>query len=386
VGRTGKIGRKLLAAGQQRSASPVFDEVLLQRTPSPVRRGASPVLDAEFQQLDTDDFPEQPDGVVAAKLSEYVEAGNNRALNNLLSRYRTPRELTSEDVATAIDVALSKGNSWAVDRLLVLDLLDAEGYEELLYSAAANNRLDLVRLALANSATFLDVALGSAAGGGHLELVKWFWNYAKSQDINDHDPGAFENAIEDILQQGAAGGHLDIMRWAIAQGAKDNIERAGLRAFDANPDLLPIVMNEFGLTNYNRIMSTAANKGRRDIVDKMLALGADNYNSAASSAAQNPQSVDIVYRMIELGADNFNGIMFNAAGAGSEELVDDMIQRGANDYNTAAFNALNRKHYDLGRKMLAEIGDLQQRDVSGLKRLAESNPRVQEVLNEFNIR
>ena len=81
-------------------------------------------------------------------------------------------------------------------------------------------------------------------------------------------------------------------------------------------------------------MEHAASGGHIDIVDRMIELGANDYNRAMWSAAGGgfsdgsfedgifPQNhIDIVKRMLELGANNYNNAIFKAEQGGNWVIV-----------------------------------------------------------------
>jgi hypothetical protein len=73
-------------------------------------------------------------------------------------------------------------------------------------------------------------------------------------------------------------------------------------------------------TNFNRIMANACFGGNTEIVNKMLELGADEYNYCAWAAARNNHR-EIIYHMLSLGADNYLDIACGAARGGNLELL-----------------------------------------------------------------
>jgi ankyrin repeat protein len=89
---------------------------------------------------------------------------------------------------------------------------------------------------------------------------------------------------------------------------------------------------ELGADDYNSAMYSTASEGHKEIVERMLRLGADDYNSAMSSAARGGH-IEIVERMLELGADDYNWIMDSAARGGHVEIVERMLQLGADNYD-----------------------------------------------------
>ena len=99
-------------------------------------------------------------------------------------------------------------------------------------------------------------------------------------------------------------------------------------------------------TNYNKIMSSAAEGGHMDIVKLMLEKGANNYNLTMQEAAYGGH-MDIVNLMLEKGANNYNSAMLNSALGGHMDIVKRMLEKGANAYNSAMGYAAFRGYMDI---------------------------------------
>ena len=95
----------------------------------------------------------------------------------------------------------------------------------------------------------------------------------------------------------------------------------------------------------------AAQDGDEETVNKMIKLGANDYNKAMVNAAY-AGNINIVNKMIKLGADKYNESMYFAAYNNHEDIIDDMIKLGADNYNRTMINAALNGHENIVRKML----------------------------------
>jgi hypothetical protein len=131
--------------------------------------------------------------------------------------------------------------------------------------------------------------------------------------------------------------------------------------------------------DFNRIMANACFGGNTEIVNKMLELGADEYNYCAWAAARNNHR-EIIYHMLSLGADNYldiacgaarggnldllnifmdfsnienlNIAMFNAVYGGNLDIVEYLISKGANDFNRGLIASSKIGNLDITNLML----------------------------------
>ena len=91
---------------------------------------------------------------------------------------------------------------------------------------------------------------------------------------------------------------------------------------------------------YNRAMGWAARYGHKHIIEIMLKLGANEYNSTLVSAADGNQ-IEIIDWMLELGATNYNGALNSAAFRAHLNVIRKMLGLGANSYDAAFEDAVD---------------------------------------------
>ena len=158
------------------------------------------------------------------------------------------------------------------------------------------------------------------------------------------------NSINESMCLAAKFGNIEIVDKMVALGA-DYYDWAIISA--ANNGHIGIVdkLLALGATNYNSTMATAAENGHMEIIDKMLALGADAYGWAMSSAAKNGH-IKIIDKMIALGANNYNQSMTAAALNGHIEIIDKMLALGATNYNLSMYFAVKYGHIKIVSRLL----------------------------------
>jgi len=102
----------------------------------------------------------------------------------------------------------------------------------------------------------------------------------------------------------------------------------------------------YEFNTYNQVMISAAEEGHRDLVERMIELGATDFNTTMAWAARGGH-MDIIERMIELGATNFNNAMYHAAIGGHRDIVELLIQAGADNFNMPMYGAAGGGHRDI---------------------------------------
>lgn len=149
------------------------------------------------------------------------------------------------------------------------------------------------------------------------------------------------------LCEGARNGNHEIVNWMLSLGATDYGNSLESAAIGGHEDMIHLMVNLLNndsvpdkLHYYNRAMGWAAMYGHKHIIEIMLGLGANDYNSALVNAADGNQ-MEIIEWMLTLGATNYNGALNGAAFHAHLNVIMKMLDLGANSYDEAFENAIN---------------------------------------------
>lgn len=312
--------------------------------------------------------------------------------------------------------------------------------ENALVEAAVSGKFDTVQLLLAES-IHGRTALQTAAGGGHLEVVKLLLETGANVNISavdDYRRRTYDAVGETnssdaaqlllasnlsgltALQAAARGGHLEVVQLLVEKGAKINttIYYSGRTAFQAaasggNMGVIRFLLEKGARINarpaidYGRTaLQAAAGKGHLEAVLFLLERGSDinapgatGKGRTALQAAAEGGHLELVKLLLEKGA-NINAppaksygrtALQAAAGAGHLEAVQLLLEKGANvnttitQYGRTALQATaEHGHLDIVKLLLANRADINQpaAGLSGLTALqaAAGNGHLETVL------
>ena len=96
----------------------------------------------------------------------------------------------------------------------------------------------------------------------------------------------------------------------------------------------------------NEAMYHAAKGGHKELVEKFISLGANEWNWGMRGAAEGGHE-DLVEKFISLGANEWSYGMYGAAYSGHKDLVDYFISLGANDWYLGMEYAAQGGHKEL---------------------------------------
>lgn len=150
-----------------------------------------------------------------------------------------------------------------------------------------------------------------------------------------------------MMRYAAEAGHGTMVNRLIELGA-NNYNYALLAAVSAGRVNIVKLLISKGATNYNQALVSAASTGTIEIVKLMLELGATSYNAAMEYAAAGGQ-IKVVELMLHLGANNYNEVMCVAACSGNRDIIELMLQRLAGEaivYNSIIPELSKRGHID----------------------------------------
>lgn len=142
-----------------------------------------------------------------------------------------------------------------------------------------SNGYDILLLHLFSSMSDYNWAMASAAGTGHIEIVK-------------------------LMLEKGANNYNNTMIWAASNGHTEIVKL--------------MLMRDTNYYDYNWAMINAAYGGYLDIVELMLKKGANGYNGAMLNAANNGHK-KIVKLMLEKGANNYASAISDAK---TKEIAD----------------------------------------------------------------
>lgn len=102
---------------------------------------------------------------------------------------------------------------------------------------------------------------------------------------------------------------------------------------------------------YNYILIRASLIGRRNLIERMIKLGASYFNEAMISAARGGH-LDIVKDMIVIGSNDFDKSMIISSREGHLDIVREMIKNGACEFNNAMDEACRGGHLNIVIELL----------------------------------
>lgn len=174
--------------------------------------------------------------------------------------------------------------------------------------------------------------------------------------------GEFETCVHsdssylDYYFSGACeGGHHDLIDALIALGA-DNWNLGLNGACRRNDRALIDKMITHGATNWNEGLYGACRGGHKHLAEEMIARGASNMNYGLNAACHGGHR-ELVDLMIAKGANRYHSGFVGACMSGNRELVDLMISKGANDWNDGLSNACKGGHMKLAIFMIGKGAD-----------------------------
>lgn len=186
------------------------------------------------------------------------------------------------------------------------------------------------------------IAIGAAAGGyGNI--------------VDDMIQGELSSELfNDIIVQMASKGHQQLHNSRIIpliRSTKPITNKIAKGAARGGYKEIVDKMLTLGTNNFNRIATAAAEGGHEDILNDMMVRGADDVVDYSIAAAKGGYR-DMINRLIDtyptkFVVHDFDSIAFEAAIEGYKEIVDDMIQRGAIDFGRIALEAAKGGHKNI---------------------------------------
>ena len=238
-----------------------------------------------------------------------------------------------------------------------------------IHTAAANGDLDQVKDLLAGDATLIsaedqnatrDLPLHSAAGAGHLEVIRYLVEAGAEVDGGDSDGST-------PLHVAALRGHLTCVEYLVENGADvalqdQNGAWALTFAFSGGNEEVVANLIESGapldLTTGNGItpLHYAAMRGMTGVFDQVVAGGADvntvdNWERSALWFTAGSGNADMTRSLVEAGANPDRANVFGetpllrAARQGHAEIVSILIESGAGLDNREARCGRTALHY-----------------------------------------
>ena len=238
-----------------------------------------------------------------------------------------------------------------------------------IHTAAANGDLDQVKSLLAGDATLVsaedqnatrDLPLHSAAGAGHIEVVRYLVEAGAEVDAGDSDGSTPLHVaalrghlicVEYLVEKGADVAYQDrngawSLSFAVAGGNEEVTAR--LIEFGAPLDL----HIETGLT----LLQYTAMRGQAEGMAELIASGidvnmVDNWERSALWFSAGNGNVDMVHSLIEAGADPSRANVFGetpmlrATREGHTEIISILIGAGAGLENREARCGRTALHY-----------------------------------------
>ncbi len=153
---------------------------------------------------------------------------------------------------------------------------------------------------------------------------------------NARRPIVFKN---EILVHATRGGHRDIVEWILTLGANDYDSALDVAATEGRRDMVELLI-ENGASDLNNALVMAAANGHRDIVELLIEKDAKDFNRALTNAAKNGHR-DIVELLIESGADDYDLALLYAAGNGYQDIVELLLEKAINIRDDFAIEAIN---------------------------------------------
>jgi ankyrin repeat protein len=203
----------------------------------------------------------------------------SRAFNDTLCqnsqfwRLLIRRDLTDRPVPESVDPR-------DLYRTSVRDLPN-HGVNSQLQYAAGHGYEKLVDRLLNEGANYYGGALVAAAQAGHMKIV----NRLLAQIAGSQFHPSFKQILYNhALGSAAEGGHHEIVNRLLQAGAND-YTGGFIGAVEGGDQEIMNQMLQLGV-NLNRALSAAAESGHRDMVKRLLELGASNYGVAMNDAIE----------------------------------------------------------------------------------------------------
>jgi|GEM_PF-6986679 ankyrin repeat protein len=157
-----------------------------------------------------------------------------------------------------------------------------------------------------------------------------------------------------LLQKGALANGLavpaaigDIAMVKLLLEFKANPTEGVRAAVEANQTDVAVLLLESGAA-VDGLMPIAANNGNKQIVEKLLAKGANPTDGIKAAITKNFTEVAII--LLNAGASP-NGVIDIAAGFGNKEVVGKLLEKGANA-NDGIKQAVTNKHIDVSKQLI----------------------------------
>ena len=156
---------------------------------------------------------------------------------------------------------------------------------------------------------------------------------------------------DECLIQASKKGHMKIVERMLSLDINKQIIASN--AVKHNDIQVIEKMLSLGAKDYDSVLLEACRYAKTDIIDRILPLvgGKQPYKYPLYWAASEGH-LDICERLIKLGAKNFNDLLVSAARGGHMVIVDRAISLGAKDYTKAMVGAAEFGHKDIVKKML----------------------------------
>lgn len=291
-------------------------------------------------------------------VSEYVNLESQSfplSYRYIHSEYIRRLERTLGDRTELLDQVLIAGYEKIFFKYSVGEPFSLHRSQYRLYQVCYFGHRHLIQPLLERGAEDIDSAYVSAAAGGHVEIVEHLRN--RGAICHEHAMAAAAlrghyKIVEQLIQYGAGnynlamrdaarGGHRAIIDLLILSGANDFNGVLHVAA-EAGYDHIVDYMIQLGATDFVEAAKLAAKNGHHVVVDRFLNLGIDP-DLLMESAALGKQTL-LVDRLIAIGAKNYNVTLLAAAEIGNLSLVRQMIERGATRIQDAIRIAIRRDH------------------------------------------
>lgn len=134
----------------------------------------------------------------------------------------------------------------------------------------------------------------------------------------------------------------------VAKNIIDSVKQGKLIDTDSAVRIRAIIRDNWSKMEHEVELVRQASNGKIRHVDRMVKLGAEDFDMALVEAARGGH-IRVVERMIELGAEEFDEAMISAAKGGHLKVVRLMIERGAEDFDEAILAAQKGGHDRLAK-------------------------------------
>jgi len=269
-----------------------------------------------------------------------------------------------------LEKACEKGDIDVVKKLLKKSFPEREGIGNYLnwglHCACSKKQMEIVKLMIAEGASFFRFAMITACDEGSLDVVKFLvekgfceWNVGLYEACKSGNLKIGEYMIEKGANDWNLGldvacvfGHKEIVELMIEKGARNLNSGMGFACEFGHREIVEFIIEKVCSLRCNRVVETlvesdwnygmvrACEGGHIEIVKFMIEKGRSSilnpvteWNVGMRNACRR-EHTDIVKLMIENGANDWNFGLVRACAGRNKKLAELMIKKGANNFNS----------------------------------------------------